>query len=405
MHPGRLSVALLGAAWCGGAAGADMSVAGFSMRHDIVLQARSEQSRYFEAFDGAGSRVDALEARLNLNARCAQAWCEGASVVLRARLYGARREALPGAIWDRPSSLAEAYVVHSAGEDLQIGAGKRYLGWGPALLYSPTNRLFPDNGAVSPRKEVPGKPMLFASAALPGAGRASVLAANPRQQDLFGRDVGGVFVLARAEWQQQAQQLSSFGLVAGGGGALAPYAGLYAQRALGDAFTLGGEVALSRRYARDPSRAQVSYNAGARKFDLVLNLRYGMRSGAELGLELVQNGYALDGVELAEPRLAALPSAGSRAGYNRAMHPLVQRRYALLQYTTPSLLGNKRWGVTARSLHGLDRFSRDQFAELSYSATDAITVYAGHARSRVAPELRMTRPVTRNVYLTVESFF
>lgn len=404
MHQGRLNIALLCAAWCGAAA-AETQVLGMAVRADAVLQAKSEHTRYVDALAQDAVSVQALEGRLNLSGRCVEAWCDGASFVLRPRLYAARQHHEVPGMPDRPSSLAEAYVVQNIGESTQLGAGKRTLGWGPGLLYSPSNRLFPDNGAVSPRREIAGKPMLFASTALAGGGRATVLLANPREQDSMGEALGGAFFLGRAEWQQQSEQLATVGAVAGGGGALAPYLGLYAQRGLGDAFTLGGEVALSRRYTRDAARAALLQNSNALKFDLVVNLRYGLPSGAEVGFELIRNGYAMSEQELANPLIAALPSAASRPGWNRPLHPLVQKRYALLQFTAPSLFGNKRWGVTARTLRGLDRASDDSFAELSWSASDAITLYAGHARSRVGGVLRMTRPVTRNYYLTLESFF
>lgn len=388
----------------GSACAAEADVAGFAVRADAVLQAGTERSRYLDGF-GAGAAVSALEARLNLVARCSAAWCAGSTLVLRPRLDAARKRGVPPAMSTRPVALPEAYVVHSAGEGRQFGAGRRLMGWGPALSYSPSNRLFPDNGAVSPRREIPGKPMLFASGALAGGGQLTLLAADARAHDVDGRRIGGTFGAARAEWQQDGALTSSVGVVAGGGGALAPYLGMYAQRGLNDALTVGLEASVAHRYARPVLAVALAQNGGATRWDAIANLRYGLASGGELGLELIYNGYGLADAELGNPMVAALPSAGRDPGWNRPLHPLAQRRYALLQLSTPSLFGDKRWGLTARVLRGLDRSSTDSFVELSWSIGDALTLYGGHARSRVAPALALTRPVTRNAYLTLESYF
>jgi hypothetical protein len=405
MQQRRLIGALLCAAWCSASAAAETSALGMAVRVDATLQAGRQQTRYFDALRGVQSAVDSIEARINMHGQCVEKWCDGASFVLRPRLYTASEREVPAGLSGRPSSLPEAYLLQSAGESMQFGLGKRLLGWGPALLYSPSNRLFPDNGAVSPRKELAGKPMVFASASLPLAGRGMLIVADPREQDFSGSRIGGTFFAARGEWQQQDDKTSTLGVVAAGGGALAPYLGLYAQRGLTDALTLGFEMAMARKYAGSTSESQLSQNRGGMKSDMVANLRYGLSSGGEIGLELIQNGYAMSDSELGNPLLAALPSAGSNPSWNRPLHPLVQRRYALIQVITPSLFGNKRWGLTARVLRGLDKPSTDSFAELSWSVTDATTLYAGYSQSRVPPSLQMTRPVTHSSYLTLESFF
>ena len=405
MQQRRVIGALLCAVWCSASAAAQTSALGMAVRVDATLQAGRQQTRYFNALSGAQSVVDSVEARINLHGQCVEQWCDGASFVLRPRLYAAAERSVPAGISSRPSNLPEAYVLQSAGESMQFGLGKRLLGWGPALLYSPSNRLFPDNGAVSPRTEIAGKPMIFASSPLPLAGRGTLIAADPREQNLSGSRIGGTFFAARGEWQQQTNNTSTLGVIAAGGGALAPYFGLYAQRGVTDALTLGFEMAMSRKYASSTSEAQLSQNRSGMKSDMVANLRYGLASGGEIGFELIHNGYAMSDSELGNPLIAALPSAGSNPSWNRPLHPLVQRRYALIQVTSPSLFGNKRWGLTARMLRGLDKPSTDSFAELSWSVTDSTTLHAGYSQSRVPPSLQMTRPVTHSSYLTLESFF
>ena len=104
------------------------------------------------------------------------------------------------------------------------------------MLYSPTNRLFPDNGAVTPRREIAGKPMAFASLPLSERGRLNLLAANPNLDPVPGvRASDGLFMLARGEWNWTDQPAATAGAVLAGGGGFQPYVGGYAQYGLDDA--------------------------------------------------------------------------------------------------------------------------------------------------------------------------
>ncbi|MFC6981259.1 hypothetical protein [Microbulbifer taiwanensis] len=313
----------------------------------------------------------------------------------------------PAAMPDpQPDWLAEGYLLREFDGGTRVGAGKRLLGWGPSLLYSPSNRLFPDNGAVTPRRDVPGKPMAFASTDLSPRGRANLLLADPRLDEVAGLDSGGAFSLARAEWNWVEGRIATLGAVAAGGGGFRPYVGGYYQLGLGEAWTLGFEAATSRGYADTVAGAPaLAQNEERWRWDGVFNLRYGAASGAETGLELIYNGYAQSDAERLDPALAALPSAGRGPSRNRPLHPFVQRRYALLQTTWPKLFGDRRWGLTARLLQGLDGASTSGFTELSYSPGDAATVYLGLSRSRSGKALEMSQPVTRSAYLALDAFF
>ncbi|MFP5392913.1 MAG: hypothetical protein ACLGI6_15425 [Gammaproteobacteria bacterium] len=374
-----------------------------SWRSDALLQGSVESVRAAAPWGGGRASLRTLEGRLNLYGQCDAGWCQGASAVLRPRL--AVRDGNTD-LSERPVAWPEAYLMYSSGAT-QLSFGRRLLGWGPALAYSPTNRLFPDNGAVTPRHEVAGKAMLTWSGSLPRGGQFTALLAEPHAEDLAGERIHGSFGALRAEWRAEGASMATVGLVAGGGGALAPYVGGYAQRTLGEAVTVGVEASFSRRYAANGSAAlaALAQNRGGPHADALVNVRYGLASGAELGAELIYNGFALADAELADPRIAALPSTGRAAGWTRPLHPLVQRRYALLQFTSPSLFGDKRWGLTLRTLRGLERRSTDSFAELSWSATDALSLYLGYAGSVVEPALAVSRPVRHRAYLTVESFF
>ena len=401
-----MSGALLAASIAGtaGAAGADESgPALMSWRTDATVQAGVEATRAGAVFGGTSFTLRSAEARFNLVGQCGGGWCEGASVVLRPRLDARAGRGGPDLV-PQPVAWPEAYLLYGTGGS-QASIGKRLLGWGPGLAYSPSNRLFPDNGAVSPRREVPGKPMLTVSTGIPYGGQLTAILAEPRTRDLAGDRIGGGFGALRAEWRGEGPGSPILGLVSGGGGGLSPYLAAYAQHGLGDAFTIGAEASVSRRYGAGERLAWLAQNRSARHADAVANLRYGMASGAEFGAELIYNGFALSDAELANPAVATQPSTARTPGWTRPLHPLVQRRYALLQFTSPSLFGNKRWGLTARALRGLDRRSADSFVELSWSARDALTLYLGHTRSVAEPALAVSRPLGRSAYLIVESFF
>lgn len=399
-----LSMGVLAAA-AASAVAADSGAASppsISWRTEALLQAGAEQSHASDAFGAGTFTLNAAEGRLNLYGQCDAGWCEGGSVVLRPRVSARRTRGGPE-LAPRPVAWPEAYLLYGSGS-IQASAGRRLLGWGPGLAYSPSNRLFPDNGAVSPRREVPGKPMLTFSTSLPQGGQVTAILSEPRLEDLAGRRVDGSFGALRAEWRGEGATTSTLGFVGAGGGGLAPYVAAYAQIGLGDAFTLGAEASVSRRYGDGEQFAALVQNGGATRADAVANVRYGLASGAEFGVELIYNGFALADAELANPVIAAQPSTARRAGWTRPLHPLVQRRYALAQFTTPSLFGEKRWGLTVRALRGLDRRSTDAFAELSWSARDALTLHLGYTRSIAEPSLAASRPLRRNFYLIVESF-
>ncbi|WP_346838615.1 hypothetical protein [Microbulbifer sp. SAOS-129_SWC] len=378
----------------------------WSSDSEWTLQLIREQQQLFAPLGGGSADRSAAELRLDLQLRCSAAPCDDTRLVLKPRLAAASGDR-PASLPDpQPDWLAEGYVLHDLGSGRRIGAGKRLVGWGPSLLYSPTNRLFPDNGAVTPRRDIPGKPMAFASADLSAHGRASLLLADPRLDEVAGIDSGGGFGLARAEWNWVEGQITTVGTVAGGGGGFRPYVGGYFQHGLGDAWTFGAEAAASRGYAEgDGSAAPLAQNRAHWHWDGVANLRYGAASGAEIGLELIYNGYALSETEWRNPLLAAYPSAGRGPSRNRPLHPFVQSRYALLQGTWPKLFGDRRWGLTARLLQGLDRPSSSAFAELSFSPSDTTTVYLGLSNNRADAALEMSQPVTRSAYLALDAFF
>ncbi|MCW8126114.1 hypothetical protein [Microbulbifer halophilus] len=378
----------------------------WSAQRDLSLQLIRERESLFAPLGGGYADRSAAELRLDLQLRCNIEACDGTRAVLKPRL-ALDHDDRPEAMTDpQPDWLAEGYLLRDLEGGARIGAGKRLVGWGPSLLYSPTNRLFPDNGALTPRRDIPGKPMIFAATDIAGRGRLNLLLADPRLDDVAGIDTGGTFGLARTEWNWVEGQITTLGAVTGGGGGFRPYFGGYFQHGLGEAWTLGFEAAVSRGYARrDGGTQPLAQNRAHWRWDGLVNLRYGASSGAEIGLELVYNGYAQNDSEIRNPLIAAFPSAGRGPSRNRPLHPYAQSRYALLQTTWPKLFGDRRWNLTARLLQGLDSASTSSFAELSYSPGDATTLYMGLSHSRAGEALSMTQPVTRSAYLALDVFF
>ncbi|MFA0811407.1 hypothetical protein [Microbulbifer epialgicus] len=373
---------------------------------EVSLQLIHERERLIDLLGDDDTRRNAAELRLDLQLRCSKSPCEGTRIILKPRLTLDEDER-PASMPDPyPDWFAEGYLLYEMKGGARVGVGKRLQGWGPSLLYSPTNRLFPDNGAVTPRRDIPGKPMVYASTELSTHGRTSFLVADPRLDDVAGITTGGSFQMARAEWNWVEGHITTIGAVAAGGGGFHSYVGGYFQHTLGDAWTIGAELATSRGYAKSTGGAlELAQNRGHWRWDGIINLRYGASSGAETGLELIYNGYAQSEKELLNPQLAALPSAGRGPSRNRPLHPYVQRHYALLQTNWPKLFGDRRWSLTARLLQGLDRASTSTFAEISYSPSDTTTVYLGLSNSRAGKDLELTQPVTHSSYLAVDIFF
>ncbi|TDR79758.1 hypothetical protein DFP86_107122 [Paludibacterium purpuratum] len=398
-------VLLLGA----GASRADdvdgATAGGWRLEHDVTLQLLHQRGHLYPPLGGGTTTYDAAELRPDLKIKCEGGACDGIRVVLKPRVWLDSESKPDGLPSQQPEHLPEGYAIVPVGSG-EVGAGKHLLGWGPSMLYSPTNRLFPDNGAVTPRREISGKPMAFASLPISERGRLNLLVAEPNLDPVPGIREGGAFVLARSEWNWVTDPSATVGAVVAGGGGFQPYVGGYAQYGLGDAWTLGGEFAASRGYARrDDTGPWLTQDDNRWRWDGTLSVRYGLPSGAEIGLELIYNGYAMTRAEQANPLLAASPSSGSSPSHNRPLHPFVQNRYALLQTTWPKLFGDRRWGLTTRWQQGLDRPSTDLFAELSFSPRDDTTVYLGVSHSRVPDDLTQTRAVPRNAYLALEIHF
>lgn len=375
----------------------------FDWHADGMLQWTSESTRAGYAFGDARFATTEAEGRMDLVAKCLADACAGTNLVAKPRLryyrVGAAGDALPE---PAHAGVTELYASGTFGDTGSWTLGKRYVSWGPGLLYSPTNRLFPDNGAAQPRRELAGKTMAMTGIGI-GQWVVSALTADTHAIDDAGRRHGGGFWLARAERSGVDDHPLTVGVVAGGGGGLARYAGGYVQKLVSDAWTVGAEFSASSAYAASAANAQPVRDR--RGVDGLVNLRYGMASGGEVGLEFIYNGFALSDAAYANPFVSASPAGGEWQGRNFLRHPLAERRYVLLQGNWPKLFGDRRYGLLFRSLQGLEHKGGTDFVEASFSPADRVSIYLGVTRARGARASAFTRALARDAYLTLQFYF
>lgn len=344
--------------------------------------------------------------RLDVAARCVADWCGGARVMLKPRVrYFNSDSELPGIPEPKAFSWTEAYATGHVADAFTWLAGKRYLAWGPGLLYSPTNRLFPDNGTATPRREIAGKWMGMASYSPTPSATVSGLFADPYIQAAPGVTGSGGFGLLHAEYQSSGVRPTSAGVVAGGGGAYRPYVGGYIQHLLDDAWTIGAEFSASNGYARSSGSGPVLRENDRRWMaDALVNLRYGMRSGGELGAEYIYNGYRLGQQAMQQPLLAAQPAGGAWQTRNLPLHPLPEGHYLNLQALLPNLFGDRRFGVVFRTLTGLASGGNLTFLELSFSPRDDITAFLGMTRTFGPADSPLVRSLSHGIYAAIEIY-
>lgn len=390
-----------------GAATATPVESDFEWRTTMLMQGLWTRRVWGPAF--ANQPVDSgdIELRADVQGQCTDGGCRGTGVVLKPRVH--ERDTDPsfvGVAQPRHAWFREIYAMRDIGETASVTVGKRYLGWGAGLLYSPTNRLFPDNGSATPRREIDGKLMALGSTAVSPSLTVSALVADPYVADEPGVDRSAAFRLLHVEWQSRDERPSSGGVVWGGGGGYRSYVGGYAQKLLNDAWTLGGELSASRGFAvqRDAGTGRRADTERVR-YDALLNLRYGLASGGEFGVEIVYNGFRLSDADYQNPTLSTQPAGGGWQSRYFVRHPLPEARYLLLQGQWPRLAGDRRWTLFARHLRGLQYSGGMTYAELGYSPTDDLTLYVGVTRTDGTSRSAFVNALDREVYLAVEFHF
>ena len=400
----RWLMALLGAMTAQQTWAFETTLPGVEIRAETTLQSLAADDHY--GTFGGHDRYLNLEGRLDVSATCIASWCAGTRLMLKPRVRYFRSDTnLPSLPEPKTFSWTEAYATGHVSDAFTWLAGKRYLAWGPGLLYSPTNRLFPDNGTATPRREIAGKWMGMASYSPTSTTTVSGLIADPYLQATPGISGSGGFGLLHAEYQSTGARPTSAGVVAGGGGAYRPYIGGYIQRLLDDAWTVGAEFSASRGYASTTgSGPALRENDRRWMADALVNLRYGLRSGGELGVEYIYNGYRLGREAMRDPVLAAQPAGGAWQTRNRSLHPLPEGHYLNLQALLPSLFGDRRFGVVFRTLTALSSGGNLTFLELSFSPRDDVTAYLGLTRTFGPSDAPLVRSLSHGVYAAIEIY-
>jgi hypothetical protein len=315
-----------------------------------------------------GSRDSQLSVWLasDLRLRCTARACKDAAIVARPWLgtfLGPERASRTLRFRDihdkRTLRAQEWYGSVSPLPRLAAKAGSVVAGWGTGILYNPTNRLAAETMFSAQQRQVRGRRM--ASVIFQGsesvtitviAGRADHHAWKATHDRQFR------MLLTRVDYQSAGRRALNLGVVTGGGRRHATFAGAYGQVLLGDAVTAGFELSASRGYARDgdhrPYRADAS-----------LNVRYGLPSGGEIGLEAVFNGFGAAPHQIT-PSMMAARLAALTAG-DVPLHPLTERRYFTLHARLPKLPPAQRVTVTSSLTMTSGQSAALWFGELSYA--------------------------------------
>ncbi|MBI4508907.1 MAG: hypothetical protein HY698_04685 [Deltaproteobacteria bacterium] len=283
----------------------------------------------------------------DLGLRCVQDPCGGSSLVLNPRALASmeRDEARDLELW-----LQQGYLRAILGDRLTITLGKHVLGWGPGILYSPTNRAFSETLMTTTHREVLGK---WATALAISAGDSwSLSAAAVRMDSLsIASDSASYLAVSRVEYQNIGEDSLTVGVVGGVGNRYEAHAGGYAELGLGSAWTLGVEAAVSRGQVRDRGAAlggQASYE-GDVGVEALANARFGLAGGGEIGVELVYNSMSLNETErAAAAQLVPLTVQALHQG--QGFHPLLEGAYAVLHARLGELPPAKTMTFTASAI-------------------------------------------------------
>jgi hypothetical protein len=396
--------ALVAAAWCTGsipveASGSDWLE--FTASHQFTITADMLQSATppLAAHDAQLSVWSAADLRLQCTARR----CMNTTLVARpwvgtfmgpAREYRGQRFR---DIYEKVTLRAqEAHATISPLARLSITTGRLVTGWGPGILYSPTNRLVPETLFSAEQRQVQGRRLAVAAVrAGPGvvvsamAGRADQEAWNTSRTRRHG-----LFV-ARAEYQGTGRRAVTFGVTGGAGQRHSAYGGAYGQLLVGDNLTIGFEGSVSRGYAGEiPGQPDAARPLTG---DLAMNVRYGLSSGGEVAVEAVFNGFGHGGVRARTS--SAVLSAAAAGGMT---HPLADRRYITLYGRLPKLWPGDRVTAVASVTAAQPSGGSLWYGEVAY-ARDRYRVFVSGSAS-VGPDqstLRVPFHRTTRVGITI----
>jgi hypothetical protein len=322
----------------------------FELRHSNTLEVRYD--RFETPILGLDPEQNLGSAWLFSNETliCNFGVCNGSSLVFRPRLSWqfAPRE-------DPDFSFHELYLSVNALPRTVVRVGKQVQGWGPGIFYSPTNRVFPETIFTTAQREPVGRRVVSVSVELLPEMTLFVMGGRADDSGWGAQErLRSYFASSRVEYQAQGEFPFTLGAVVGGGERFQPHGGMYFEMLLSDAWTVGAELSTSRGYARerDPSFGPPGLFAleDAWGYDGVINLRYGLSSGGEVGAEVGVNRFALSASAREQlPTLYPLLLVGTAAGVGT--HPFLDKRYALVQGRFPELPPGRRVTFSASLMY------------------------------------------------------
>jgi hypothetical protein len=300
--------------------------------------------------------------------------------------------------------MTELFLAWQPRDWIAVTYGLQNFQWGPAELFSPSNRVFHEVGLFrDPLYYVRGRHLARVNVS---AGRQWSLVAlaelgdngEPafREGEHFGRSGQVKFEFARASGG------SYFGMTAGGRIGEPPWFGEYAEVALGEAWAVYLDASHQHGsqawypVSLDPFRAgfvRTQQDDTTLRTLAVAGVRYTFVSGTEVRAEYLHQdaGWSSRQSDLGA---LAVASDGTQQAVDRWLRPgleLTGRRFVLASTRAADLPPGQRLSVQARYLHSLTDASGIGFVTGSLEASDAVVAFASGSLAHGAVFAEFTR--------------
>jgi hypothetical protein len=288
------------------------------------------------------------------------------SLSAKPRLCAERVESASEPQTDREAFIGQASARLRLTSALSVAAGREILTWGPALVRSPSNPFYPDNGRANPARELPGIDVVRASY-VPSVRWGVSLIGHVRQ----GRYVppSGTFrrsLTLRLDHNGAAHS-ASLNVMKAEGQDL--QAGAFSQFTVAEPLLLYAEAAVGPPPEPREGTAVTLVTGGT----------YTLPTGPAVTVEFLRNGNDQRGRPAAALSPASLPEpeAGAEtAGLvsNRGAGPLLGRHYVFLQIQSNPGQGSHLW--QARYTRSLSDASGQATAYLEWTVFSRVSPFA-----------------------------
>lgn len=316
------------------------------------------------------------ETRLNLKAES-----EALRLTARPIVLGRRDDNSFGSTNTSEGYLSQWQARWRASETLALSGGRELLNWGPAQFRSPSNPFYFNNGRGNPMSELSGMDALRLSWS-PEVSRSIYVARifdsghAPSDPDPWARSW-----LVKADWRGEE---SAVGVAVAQRAQQSVFFGAHAQRTVGDAWLLYGELGSSTRMNALISSADLSQpftveQETSRRTDTLLGAAYTFESGHNLTVEYLRYGHGYSAAESdayftrAASAAAIFPAGNSipiLANALTAAPPLLGRNYLHLV-----------WQSSPMESSGFVRLMA------THSVTDNSEEFSGYAEHTVSAHL------------------